>query len=70
MVLIRRSVHVVAWIGTLAVALLALALIVSQTPWFRDWIRRTIIREARQYPERGPDDRRGDGQPVLRFRRL
>ena len=49
MVLIRRSVHVVAWIGTLAVALLALALIVSQTPWFRDWIRRTIIREARQY---------------------
>ncbi len=49
MVLIRRSVHVVAWIGTLAVALLSLALIVSQTPWFRDWIRRTIIREARQY---------------------
>ena len=49
MALIRRSVHVVAWIGTLAVALLALALIVSQTPWFRDWIRRTIIREARQY---------------------
>ncbi len=29
--------------------LLALALIVSQTPWFRDWIRRTIIREAREY---------------------
>jgi autotransporter translocation and assembly factor TamB len=49
MVLIRRSVHVVAWIGTLVVALLSLALIVSQTPWFRDWIRRTIIREARQY---------------------
>jgi autotransporter translocation and assembly factor TamB len=49
MVLIRRIVHLVAWIGTLAVALLALALIVSQTPWFRDWIRRTIIREARQY---------------------
>jgi len=49
MVLIRRSVHLVAWIGTLAVALLSLALIVSQTPWFRDWIRRTIIREARQY---------------------
>jgi TamB, inner membrane protein subunit of TAM complex len=53
MVLIRRIVHRIvyfgAWIGTLAVALLALALIVSQTPWFRDWIRRTIIREARQY---------------------
>ena len=28
---------------------MALALIVSQTPWFRDWIRRTIVREAKQY---------------------
>jgi autotransporter translocation and assembly factor TamB len=49
MAVIRRTVHVAAWIGTLAVVLLALALIVSQTPWFRDWIRRAIIREARQY---------------------
>lgn len=49
MVFIRRFVHVAAWIGTLAIALLSLALIVSQTPWFRDWIRRTIIRESRQY---------------------
>ena len=24
-------------------------LIVSQTPWFRDWLRRTIIRESKQY---------------------
>ena len=49
MALIRRAIHVAAWIGTLLVGLLALALIVSQTPWFRDWLRRTIIREARQY---------------------
>lgn len=49
MAAIRRTVHVVAWIGTLTVALLSVALIVSQTPWFRDWIRRAIIREARQY---------------------
>ena len=49
MAVIRRTVHVVAWIGTLAVALLAIGLIVSQTPWFRDWIRRTIIRESKQY---------------------
>jgi translocation and assembly module TamB len=49
MVLIRRAIHFAAWIGTLLVGLLALALIVSQTPWFRDWIRRAIIREARQY---------------------
>jgi autotransporter translocation and assembly factor TamB len=49
MAVVRRTVHVVAWIGTLAVALLAVALIVSQTPWFRDWMRRTIIRESKQY---------------------
>ncbi len=49
MALIRRSVHVVAWLGTLAVALVSVALIVSQTPWFRDWIRRAVIREAKQY---------------------
>jgi autotransporter translocation and assembly factor TamB len=46
---LRRALHVFAWIGTLIVALVALSLIVSQTPWFRDWIRRTIIREAKQY---------------------
>jgi autotransporter translocation and assembly factor TamB len=46
---IRRLLHVVAWVGTLAVALVALALIVSQTPWFRDWLRRYIVREAKQY---------------------
>ena len=49
MAAIRRTVHIVAWIGTLTVALLSIALIVSQTPWFRDWIRRAIIREAKQY---------------------
>ena len=46
---IRRALHVLAWIGTLAVALISLAFIVSQTPWFRDWIRGAIIREANQY---------------------
>ena len=49
MALVRRSIHIVAWIGTSVVAIVALALIVSQTPWFRDWIRRTIVREAKQY---------------------
>jgi hypothetical protein len=46
---IRRLLHIVAWVGTLAVALVALTLIVSQTPWFRDWLRRYIVREAKQY---------------------
>jgi hypothetical protein len=47
----RQLVHVLAWVGTLAVALVALALIVSQTPWFRDYLRRVIVREAKQYLE-------------------
>ena len=28
---------------------MALALIVSQTPWFRDWLRRYVVRESKQY---------------------
>lgn len=28
---------------------MALALIVSQTPWFKDWLRRYIVRESKQY---------------------
>ena len=49
MTVIRRLLHVVAWIGTAIVLVIALALIASQTPWFRDWARRTLIREAKQY---------------------
>ncbi len=44
-----RVLHVVSWVGTVAVGLIALALIVSQTPWFRDWLRRYIVRESKQY---------------------
>src|SRR5262245_34619521 len=49
MTLLRRFLHIVAWMGTVLVVLLALTFIASQTPWFRDWIRRAIVREARQY---------------------
>ena len=49
MALIRRTVHVVAWLGTFVVVLICLTFIASQTPWFRDWIRRAIVREAKQY---------------------
>jgi autotransporter translocation and assembly factor TamB len=31
------------------VGILAVALIVSQTPWFRDWLRRYVVRESKQY---------------------
>ena len=46
---LRKSLQVVALVGTLMVGIVAVALIVSQTPWFRDWLRRYIVRESKQY---------------------
>ena len=46
---IRRLLQIVAVLGTLLVGTVAAALIVSQTPWFRDWLRRYIVRESKQY---------------------
>jgi hypothetical protein len=46
---LRRLLQVVALVGTLLVGIVAVALIVSQTPWFRDWVRRFIVRESKQY---------------------
>jgi hypothetical protein len=46
---IRRLLRVVAFVGTLLVGIMAVALIVSQTPWFKDWLRRYIVRESKQY---------------------
>jgi autotransporter translocation and assembly factor TamB len=46
---IRRILQVVTFVGTLMIGVLALALIVSQTPWFRDWLRQYLVRESKQY---------------------
>ena len=46
---LRRFLQAVALAGTLIVGAVAIALIVSQTPWFRDWLRRYIVRESKQY---------------------
>jgi autotransporter translocation and assembly factor TamB len=46
---LRRTLQVVALVGTLLIGILAVALIVSQTPWFRDWLRRFVVRQAGQY---------------------
>jgi autotransporter translocation and assembly factor TamB len=46
---IRRILQVLALVGTLLVGVVALALIASQTPWFKDWLRRYIVRESKQY---------------------
>jgi autotransporter translocation and assembly factor TamB len=45
----RRSLQVIALVGTIMVGIVAVALIVSQTPWFRDWLRRYVVRESKQY---------------------
>ena len=45
----RRSLQVIALVGTIMVGIVAMALIVSQTPWFRDWLRRYVVRESKQY---------------------
>ena len=45
----RRTLRVVALVGTLIVGVIAFALIVSQTPWFRDWLRKYVVRQAAQY---------------------
>ncbi|MGH9329529.1 MAG: hypothetical protein ACRD09_03715, partial [Vicinamibacterales bacterium] len=47
--MIRRALQIVALVGTLAVGVIALVLIVSQTGWFRDWARRYMVRQANQY---------------------
>src|SRR5215211_1621888 len=46
---LRRLLQAVALTGTLIIGVVAVALIVSQTPWFRDWLRRYIVRESKQY---------------------
>jgi autotransporter translocation and assembly factor TamB len=46
---LRRTLQVIALVGTLIVGVMAVALIVSQTSWFKDWLRRYIVRESKQY---------------------
>ena len=45
----RKALQVVALVGTLIVGIIALALIASQTPWFRDWLRKYAVKQAAQY---------------------
>src|SRR5436190_1408260 len=49
MLSIRRALQVLAFVGTLLVGTVALGLFVSQAPWFRDWLRRFVVRESKQY---------------------
>src|SRR5436190_15675610 len=45
----RRTLQVVALVGTILVGIIALALIAAQTPWFRGWLRGFVERQAKQY---------------------
>jgi uncharacterized protein involved in outer membrane biogenesis len=46
---IRRLVHALIIVLTLIVGATAAALIVSQTAWFKNWLRAYIVAQARQY---------------------
>jgi TamB, inner membrane protein subunit of TAM complex len=47
--IIRRLVYALLLVLTLVVGATAAAIIVSQTAWFKDWLRGYIVREAHQY---------------------
>src|SRR5687767_5692741 len=49
MSLARRSLQVVAFLCTLVVGTASLALIVTQTTWFKEWLRGFIVRQAEDY---------------------
>jgi autotransporter translocation and assembly factor TamB len=46
---LRRTLRVIALVATIVVAIIVLALVTSQTPWFKNWLRKFIVREANQY---------------------
>ena len=45
----RRTLQVVAFICTLVVGATAMAVIVTQTAWFKEWLRAFIVRQAEDY---------------------
>src|SRR6476620_10363532 len=47
--IVRRIVHVLVIVLTLSVGATAAAVIVSQTAWFKNWLRGYIVREANTY---------------------
>src|SRR5919106_1876265 len=45
----RRSLQVVAFLCTLVVGAASMAVIVTQTTWFKEWLRGFIVRQADDY---------------------
>src|SRR5690606_25782859 len=46
MALTRRLLRLLKLLTLVLVALVVASLVVTQTPWFRDWLRRTAMRQA------------------------
>src|SRR5438093_8444563 len=49
MSIVKRLTHVLVIVLTLLVGATAAAIIVSQTAWFKNWLRGYIVRQANQY---------------------
>src|SRR5436309_4635559 len=49
MQVVKRVTHVLVIVLTLLVGATAAAIIVSQTAWFKNWLRGYIVRQANQY---------------------
>src|SRR5881409_3799554 len=47
--IVRRLTHVLVLVLTLVIGATAAAVIVSQTAWFKNWLRGYIVRQAQQY---------------------
>ena len=45
----RRSLQVLAFLATLMVGAASMAVIVTQTSWFKEWLRGFIVRQAEDY---------------------
>ena len=45
----RRFLQVVAFLATLVVGATAMAVIITQTTWFKEWLRVFIVRQAGDY---------------------
>src|SRR5215203_381579 len=45
----RRSLQIVAFICTLIVGVTSMAVIVTQTTWFKEWLRGFVVRQAEDY---------------------
>src|ERR1700692_3905755 len=45
----RRSLHGLAFVCTLIVGTASMAVIVTQTTWFKEWLRGFIVRQADDY---------------------